>query len=141
MKQWHTVRIASQLGFMGDVEQRILEGLRSKGLSNRQVFSVRLALEEAVANAIKHGNKMDPTKTVTIRYLIGNADVRIEVSDEGTGFDTARVPDPTQPDRLELPHGRGVMLMRAYMDKVEYNEKGNTVRMKLNTCQGAPEAG
>ena len=131
MNRWHAVKIASRLGFMGEVEKRVLEGLRLKGLGHKQIFSLRLALEEAVANAIKHGNHMDPTKHVTVRYLLDGPRVHLEVSDDGEGFDFNSIPDPTEPDRIELPHGRGIMLMRAYMDKVEYNEQGNTVKMTL----------
>jgi len=91
------------------------------------VFSVRLAMEEALINAIKHGNHYDPSKHVQVRCGISEGLLRIEIEDEGKGFDLAAVPDPTDPDNLESPCGRGIMLMRGFMSRVEYNEVGNRV--------------
>lgn len=81
-------------------------------------------------NAIKHGNQMEITKKVIIKYTL-DADVfEIMISDEGPGFDPNDVPDPTDIENLERPCGRGLMLMRHYMTEVNYNSTGNSVRMK-----------
>jgi len=108
-----------------DIERLIQGGLAS----DQEIFSVRLALEEALVNAIKHGNQMDRTKKVRISYrlLSGRLDVRI--TDEGPGFDPSDVPDPTAIENLERPCGRGLMLMRHYMTEVDYVGCGNTVTM------------
>ena len=81
-------------------------------------------MEEAFTNAIKHGNRCDASKTVTVRYAVNMEMVAIIVRDEGNGFIPDDVPDPTSPDRLPVPSGRGIMLLRAYMDKVEYRDHG-----------------
>lgn len=127
--EWQTVVIPSDPNFIGVVERQILVQIEKIGMDEERVFAVRLALEEAIANAIKHGNKMDPTKKVTIRFLNEKDRLTFEVSDEGDGFDSTTVPDPTDAEHLPLPHGRGILLMRAYADEVTFNESGNLVRL------------
>jgi len=106
------------------------QGLQSVKAPDKDVFCIRLALEEALVNAIKHGNQMEITKKVFIKYTL-DADVfEIMISDEGPGFDPNDVPDPTDIENLERPCGRGLMLMRHYMTEVNYNSIGNSVRMK-----------
>lgn len=96
---------------------------------DHDIFGIKLALEEALVNAIKHGNQMDRSKKVWIAYRIHRERVEIQISDEGVGFKPEDVPDPTAPENLERPCGRGVMLMRHYMTEVSYNERGNHVSM------------
>ena len=106
------------------------QGLQNVKAPDKDVFCIRLALEEALVNAIKHGNQMEITKKVIIKYTL-DADVfEIMISDEGPGFDPNDVPDPTDIENLERPCGRGLMLMRHYMTEVNYNSVGNSVRMK-----------
>ena len=109
------------------VQERIVKLLEKLDYPPRDVFGVRLALEEALVNAIKHGNGMDPDKSVRVDCRIAHENVRIEIEDEGTGFRPEAVPDPTKDENLEKPGGRGIMLMRAYLDFVEYNDIGNRV--------------
>lgn len=111
------------------LQDEIEQQLHARQATDQEVFSVRLALEEALVNAIKHGNQMDRTKKVHIsyRFLLDRFEVRI--SDEGEGFDPEDVPDPTAIENLERPCGRGLMLMRHYMTEVEYNQRGNSVSM------------
>ena len=97
--------------------------------SEPEIFAIRLAIEEALVNAIKHGNGSDPTKKVRIEYEVGPEQVRIRIEDEGPGFDPADVPDPTDPEFLERPCGRGLMLMRHYMSRVEFGIRGNVVEL------------
>ncbi len=97
--------------------------------SEPELFAIRLAVEEALVNAIKHGNGSDPSKKVRIEYEIDPEQVRIRIEDEGPGFDPDDVPDPTDPEFLERPCGRGLMLMRHYMSHVEFSQKGNCVEM------------
>ena len=87
------------------------------------------ATEEAIVNAMKHGNQMDRNKTVRIAYSVGPDRFDCLVADEGPGFEPADVPDPTAAENLERPCGRGLMLMRHYMTAVEYNDRGNAVSM------------
>lgn len=93
-------------------------------------FSVHLAIEEALANAIKHGNQDDDSRFVDVDLRVSPVRVLIEIEDQGQGFDPRQVPDPTDDENLEVPSGRGLMLMRSYMSCVEYNERGNRVRME-----------
>jgi len=113
-----------------DVQEELLEQMTRLEWGEHDVFSVRLAMEEALINAIKHGNHYDPAKTVEVVCQILPDRVRIEISDQGKGFDLAAVPDPTDPDNLESPCGRGLMLMRSFMSRVEFNETGNRVLME-----------
>ncbi len=92
-------------------------------------FGVRLALEEAMVNAVKHGNRGDPTKEARLRYHVNAEFVVVEVEDEGAGFDPAQVPDPLAPENLERPSGRGLLLIRKYMTWMHHNERGNCVTM------------
>ena len=108
----------------------ILNTLMNNGWENKLVFGVHLSMEEALVNAVKHGNKYDPAKKVHVLVGISPHLFRAEIADEGDGFDPDKLPDPTDPDYLDKPNGRGVMLMRNFMTKVEYNPKGNAVFME-----------
>lgn len=112
------------------VQERIVGLLEQLSFSMREVFAVRLALEEALVNAIKHGNRMDPEKSVRIGCQVFEDKVSIVIEDEGEGFDVNDVPDPTDDDNLEKPGGRGIMLMRSFMNTVSFNDKGNRLLME-----------
>jgi serine/threonine-protein kinase RsbW len=109
------------------VQERIISRLEEIGFPARGIFGVRLALEEALVNAIKHGNGLDPNKEVLVICQISHDKVRVVIEDQGPGFRVADVPDPTEDENLEKPGGRGIMLMRAFLSLVEYNERGNRV--------------
>ena len=124
------VKIPSDTAEGQAVQARIVEALEVREFPVRDVFAVRLALEEALVNAIKHGNGMCLDKVVDIKYWISDERVRIEIQDEGKGFDRSHVPDPTLLENLERPCGRGIMLMGAFMNLIEYNEQGNKVTLE-----------
>jgi len=111
------------------VQQAILEQARACAFTDRDVFSLRLAIEEAISNAVNHGNGGDPDKTVTIEYAVDHQRVWIRVTDEGWGFSPEALPDPRCEENLESPHGRGVLLMHAYMNEVHFNDRGNCVTL------------
>jgi len=119
--------IASTLQAAKQPEQVIIERLRACGFGKEATFAVKLALEEALTNAVKHGNRNDPEKRVTVRFSIDEGKSVIFVRDEGPGFEPQRVPDPTEPGRLSIPSGRGIMLIRAYMDEVRFGMNGREV--------------
>jgi len=129
MDNWFSLTIPSVTESIVEVEESIAETLERGGFSEDDIFAVRLALDEALANAIKHGNNYDAAKQVSVRYRVCDDGATIIVEDEGTGFDYRHLPDPTSPDRLELPSGRGLLLMRSYMDSVTFNKRGNVVTM------------
>ena len=114
---------------MDEVIAEVLHELVEAGFSTRETFAVRLAVEEAIANAIKHGHHDDPSKEVRVRYHVTRQCAIVEVQDEGRGFRLADVPDPLAPENLESDHGRGLLLMRTYMTWVRYNEAGTCVTM------------
>lgn len=104
------------------------------GYGESCAFAIRLALEEALTNAVRHGNRMNPAKAVEVEYDIDPQRAIITVTDQGEGFDPDAVPDPTIDENLEKPSGRGIMLMRAYMDEVCFNDRGNQVRLVKQNC-------
>lgn len=124
------VTIPSKTGEGQAVQERIVALLEQREYPMRDVFGVRLALEEALVNAIKHGNGMDPSKKVYVECRVSSERVWIRIRDEGQGFDINALPDPTLEENLEKPSGRGVLLMREFMTKVEYNERGNCVTLE-----------
>jgi len=107
----------------------LLDAMSRLGFDEGSSFAVRLALEEAINNGFRHGNKSHPDKVVRLQWEADPKHIALQVSDEGEGFDPAAVPDPTAEENLEIPSGRGLMLMRAYMSEVEYLQPGNCVRM------------
>tara|TARA_B100000700_G_scaffold327580_1_gene442557 strand:+ start:741 stop:1160 length:420 start_codon:yes stop_codon:yes gene_type:complete len=116
---------SSDLHISADVQKEIQQLWQDRGMSDMDLPDMQLALEEGLANAIKHGNKLDDSKKVTVECYLDGDIVRVVIQDEGEGFDLTDVPDPTLPENLDKPSGRGVMLMKAFMDDVLYNECGN----------------
>ena len=121
--------------------REILATLEAGGFSQDDLFAVHLALEEAFLNAVKHGNRMNPNKKVLLDYVVDQEKVEIRMTDEGPGFDPHRIPDPRVGNNLYRPEGRGLLLIRSYMHTVEYNERGNSLRMVRCKGQPAPERG
>ncbi len=111
------------------VQDDIEQLLKAQHVGERDLFGIKLALEEALVNAIKHGNQMDRSKKVRIAYRVSPERFDIHIADEGPGFDPADVPDPTAVENLERPCGRGLWLMRAYMTDVAFVGRGNAVQM------------
>lgn len=109
--------------------EELLHNLSENGWPEEDTFGVHLATEEALMNAIKHGNQRDESKFVSFSYKVSPISLWLEVADEGLGFDPEAVPDPTLDENLEVPSGRGLMLMRTFMTSVTYNAKGNQVTM------------
>jgi serine/threonine-protein kinase RsbW len=118
------------------VQQTIVAQAAAFHYDDHQIFALRLALDEALSNAIKHGNANNPTKKVFVDFTIDHNHIEISICDEGPGFKPEALPDPTAEENLELPNGRGVMLIKAYMTSVSYNDKGNCVTMiKRKDCR------
>jgi serine/threonine-protein kinase RsbW len=118
------------------VQDRIEQHLQERRLNERDLFGIKLALEEALVNAIKHGNQMDRSKKVQISYQVSPDRFEIHITDEGGGFDPCDVPDPTAFENLERPCGRGLMLMRHYMSEVTFSPRGNSVHMRKVSPNG-----
>jgi serine/threonine-protein kinase RsbW len=112
------------------VQDLILQKLREHQFSEKIIFGVRLSLEEALVNAIKHGNGLDRAKTVRVRFTVNPHQLLVEIEDQGPGFRPEDVPDPTAPENLERPCGRGLLLMRSYMTECQFLAAGNICRMR-----------
>ena len=112
-----------------EVQERIIGLMEQNAWPMRECFGVRLALEEAVVNAIKHGNRMEPDKKVFIACELTAEEITVVIEDQGDGFKPEDVPDPTDDENLENPGGRGIMLIRSFMNGVAYNDRGNRLTM------------
>lgn len=131
MSEWRReVDLPSERGASRLVTDELLEQLGIHGWSPSDIFAIHLAAEEAIVNAIVHGNKLDSAKVVRVACVVSPTLARIEVTDEGPGFDPGSVPDCRLEDRLDAPSGRGVMLMRTFMTRIEYSARGNRVLME-----------
>lgn len=130
--------IPNELRAAREPGERILGELQRWGYAPDVVFAIKLALEEALTNAIKHGNRNDRAKQVVVRYFVDADRAIIMVRDEGPGFTPNAVPDCTADENLERPSGRGIMLMHAYMTRICHNQRGNEVWMFRDNRAQAP---
>ena len=112
-----------------EVQERIIGLMEQNAWPMRECFGVRLALEEAMVNAIKHGNRMESYKQVFIACELTAEEIMVVIEDQGEGFKPEDVPDPTEDENLENPGGRGIMLIRSFMNAVAYNDRGNRLTM------------
>ena len=121
--------LPSDLSLMNGVLQFLLERVAKLGLIKPERSNLFIALDEAFVNAVKHGNKSDPTKLVRITAELSPKEASFTVEDEGEGFNVREIPDPCDPANLFKTSGRGVLLIYNIMDEVEYNAQGNRVKM------------
>ena len=121
--------IPSMLAATRDVHKQIMNEVERRHYDDKSLFAIRLALEEGLMNAVKHGNKLDAGKTVQVEAKVGAKSTQITIEDQGTGFERCDVPNPCVKENLLKPSGRGIMLMEAYMDKIEYSRGGRRVKM------------
>ncbi|MDF1808657.1 MAG: ATP-binding protein [Phycisphaerales bacterium] len=119
---------------IGALIDQILEHAKGQSFGDSSLFAIRLAIEEAITNAFEHGHEhLDPSLPIQVEYAVSETDIQIAVQDQGPGFSPADLPDPTLQENLSKPSGRGVMLMKAYMTDVAYNEKGNRVKLRFES--------
>jgi serine/threonine-protein kinase RsbW len=111
--------------------------LRKCGCVPEGESDVEIALREALANAIIHGNHENTRKHVHVRCRCEPDEVSIAVKDEGRGFDVNKIADPTAPENTGSVHGRGIYLMKALMDEVHFEEGGVVVQMRKSAGQAA----
>lgn len=111
------------------VEKLINSVCESYKISEDHYGNIMVTLTEAVANAIYHGNKGDESKNVEVSFIPGDKLIRFSVKDEGKGFDFNNLPDPTSPENIDKPNGRGVFLMRSLSDNVTFENNGATVNL------------
>jgi serine/threonine-protein kinase RsbW len=122
-------QIPSRLDLIPVFIRVFLKKIEYLSLGHDDIFGIKLALEEALVNAIKHGNKMNPAIAVEFRADIQDSKLTLQVSDQGSGFNFKSIPDPTAQDRLEKTSGRGVFLIKKLMDGVDFSDGGRTIKM------------
>jgi serine/threonine-protein kinase RsbW len=121
--------LPSDLGLMNGILEYLQERVAKLGLIHPERSNLFVALDEAFVNAVKHGNKNDPSKLLKITAELSAKEAAFTVEDEGEGFDIREIPDPCDPANLFRTSGRGVLLIYNIMDEVEYNAQGNRVKM------------
>ena len=113
-----------------------MEALERCGHDETGVFAIRLAMEEALANAMNHGNGGDASKAIQVEFEVTPTSFRATIEDEGTGYDPSTVPDPTAEENLTIASGRGLALMKAFMTGVTVVAPGNRVELSYSLQHG-----
>ncbi len=121
------IRLTSQSDSIAFIEKLVNTICETYHISEDHYGNILVAITEAVNNAIQHGNKANPNKNIDISYLSNKDHLRFSVKDEGEGFNFSTLPDPTNPENIEKPNGRGVFLMKHLADKVEFEDNGSKV--------------
>ena len=132
-KQTYNLQIVSQPESINLVEKLIDEIKTEYNIQEECYGNMLVAVTEAVNNAIQHGNKYDPEKMVHIAYEIEPDQIAFTITDEGPGFDYLNLPDPTDPENIEKPTGRGVFLMKHLADQIIFSENGRVVELYFKT--------
>ncbi len=127
-----SVRLTETGESLRSLQDEVLRAAAAAGFPDASAFPLRLVLEEAVTNAFKHGGAEGQPPAVDVDWRVTPERITISVDDHGPGFDPDAVPDPTTDDRLELPSGRGLLLIRAYMTDVAFNELGNRITLTFD---------
>lgn len=119
--------------------ERLIDEIREDNAFQEDCYGdVLIAMTEAVNNAIVHGNKLNPHKSVVVEYELRGNDLYFKITDSGAGFDFENVPDPTSPENIEKPNGRGVFLMRQLADECVFEDDGRIVELTFQgVFQGA----
>lgn len=123
------IELTSKVENISEVEILIDEIFEDYELSPDYYGNMLVALTEAVNNAIRHGNKLDESKLVSISFVHQGDEYKFSISDEGEGFDYRDIPDPTAPENLEKPDGRGIFLMENLSNEVNFSNRGATVEL------------
>ena len=134
-------KMPSDVKLLDGVLEYLNERMLRLGIVQPDDSELIIALDDAIVNAIKHGNKCDATKRVSITAEFTADATRFIIADEGPGFDLCNVPDPTDPCRLLEPNGRGLYLINHIMDEVSFNEAGNQLVMVKRIARGGQTSG
>lgn len=120
------------------VQEQIIALMEKHEYSMKDIFAMRLSLEEAITNAIKHGNGGADDKQVSVNAEVSPLGLKVVIEDEGDGFDPEDIPDPTDDDFIDRPCGRGLLLLKAYLNSVEYTNGGRTVTLERERNSALP---
>jgi len=121
--------VPSEADEIKKVSAKIIDALKIYKLDEETVFDIKLSTEEALRNAMQHGNKNNEKLPIEVSFAVDNSVLEITIEDRGEGFDYKNTPDPTTDKNILRTCGRGVFLIHKLMDEVQYNEKGNRIRM------------
>ena len=132
-------KIPSSLDVGHATIERLIAALEAYQWEGRDLFLIQLAVEEAMVNAITHGNKQAEDKVVEVEFRVDQFTTFMRIKDQGAGFNPAAVPDPRDDEHLECTNGRGVMLIQEFMSEVRYNAPGNEVTMIKRRSKDEPK--
>ncbi len=124
-----SLTLPSELKIVPETTLGIIKKIKSKNINDDTLFNLRLALEEALVNAIKHGNKQNKERKVIVKIAVSLNKITMEIKDEGQGFNHNKLSSPIEAKNLKKPYGRGVFLIKKLMDKVEFFDGGSRIKM------------
>ncbi len=133
--------IPSEYAAQRHVQAAIMRAVHDNNYDAESEYAIKLAVEEALINAIKHGNRLSHDKQVKVRASVGPRRTEIVIEDQGEGFDRGNVPDPTAEENICKCHGRGILLIESYMNRVEWTKGGRALKMVRENAGGAARAG
>ena len=126
----HNCSFPSDMNTAHSLIDTVMSELRKSAWTSKEQFAINFALEEAFANAVQHGNNSDPNKSVRFSCSLTDSLVKFRVEDEGEGFDPDTVPDPTDAEHIMIASGRGVLLIKGFVSRVQWNDKGNVLEFE-----------
>lgn len=131
----NSVRLCFDSNFdcLQDYVLHVMDQIERERFSSRKLYRIRLSVDEALTNAIVHGNGRDSSRRVDVELEQTPESLLIRITDEGEGFDTDTVPEPTEDDLLLQIGGRGVFILSKFADSAEYNECGNSVELRFDS--------
>lgn len=132
------LQIASRMESITQVEGLINALCEEFGVEETHYGEILIAMTEAVNNAVVHGNKLDANKMVDIEVRTEGQTMEFRIADQGPGFDYENIPDPTSPENIEKPNGRGVFLMRQLADACEFEELGRVAILRFEQAIPQP---
>ena len=139
MSTQRQLHIASRMEGITEVEGLINDICEEFGVEETHYGEILIAMTEAVNNAIVHGNKLDTNKMVDVQVQVEGTELQFRIADEGPGFDFENIPDPTSPENIEKPNGRGVFLMRQLADECTFEELGRVAILTFENAIPSPQ--
>jgi serine/threonine-protein kinase RsbW len=132
--------LPSEVAAISPSVDKLMLLIKNSRCAPRDETDIEIALREALENAVIHGNHQDPRKHVHVSFCCeAEEEISIVVKDEGQGFDSNAIPDPTAPGAIESSHGRGIYLMKALMDEVQFEDGGAVVHMRKKSGNTQPD--
>ncbi len=128
----NNIQFPSKIENISIIERLVVELTQQNQIHSEIYGNMLVSMVEAVNNAIIHGNKLDESKSVKVEYELNDNLFTFSVKDDGDGFDFKNLPDPTAPENLEKPHGRGIFLISHLVDELHFEDNGSKLCVKIN---------